>query len=84
MPVSRLSSWLFRLAAAAVLAGTIAVPAQARPIFENFYPGGWGRVMALPVDYAFPRTIAFPGHVYGNRLSVAGGLQGALGRLHLP
>jgi hypothetical protein len=91
MPVARLSSRLFRLAAAALLASALAAPARAQVVFSYVYSGVWDHYMALPVYYAFPYTIGFPGHaagfshhVAGGRWLVAAGVRGAAGRLHLP
>ncbi len=84
MPIARLWSRLFRLAAAASLAGAVAVPAQAQVMFGYFHPGIWDHYLALPVYYAFPYIVGFPGHASSGRWVVAGSLQGAAGRLHLP
>lgn len=87
MPAFRLRSALFGLAAAALLAGGLAGPAQAQVGFGYSTPLAWSYYAALPYSYyAHPWAIAFPGFARIGGWTVAGlpfagGLQGAAGRL---
>ncbi|HJU17497.1 MAG TPA: hypothetical protein VJ770_13645 [Stellaceae bacterium] len=86
MPVFRLCSSFFRLAAAAVLACAVVVsaqaPAQAQVALGPGYPGAWGYYAALSY-YTYPYAIAFPGYAHPGGWLFSSGLRGAAGRLSL-
>lgn len=89
MPAFRVRSSFFGLAAAALLAGALAVPARAHVGFGHAYVAAWG-CYATPPYHAcsgHPGAIAFPGHArIGGWLVAgfpfAGGVHGAAGRLY--
>lgn len=89
MPAFRVRFPLFGLAAAALLAGALAAPAQAQIGFGHTYLAAWGYYAAPPYAYqGQPWVVAFPGHARiggwtAAGFPFAGGVHGAVGRLYL-